>query len=873
MTLHRPSPDRRPRRFPHPPRWSPLFPPAVPLLCLSTWAALTPWTAPSLAQTIVADTTLQQPTIVQQSGSPRLWTITGGTPNQAGNLLFHSFLFFTLGSGETVLFNNSPQVNNIFARVTGTVASSLPGTLRTSNPANLFLLNPNGVRMNGQTRLDIGGSFFASTGDRLIFADGSYFSARSPNPAPLLVVNPPTALWMGNNPGDIIIGGGTHGLRFNSDFSINRQFQATGTAVSPGQFMGLIGNSVTFNGSYLRATQGTIEVASLASGTVQLKTPTTDSPWHFSYDEASSRFSPITLNSRTALDVSGPGGGNLSLQGSQIAVNAGSTLIADTLGSQVGGLLRVRGTESVTVAGVGGTSPNVFASSLFAAVNPGASGQGGTLEVITPFFRTANGAIIGVDTFGSGNAGTLRVQGGVVEVDRADWSVQSSSAASGRGGEIDLNIDTLRVLNGGQILAQSLGQGSAGRVFIEAKDSVLIQGERLTTRGNVLNSVITAFQGERSRGSGQVEITAGSLRLQDGGRISMTSRSTDASLGQGSLVITARDFVEVTGTSSNGAPSLITTTAEGGIKGDRITITTPYLTARQGGQISSGTFGQGAGGDLQLTVAETLTLEGRSAVIPGNNLGNLPVFKDITGAWFPSGLLAGSTGIGSAGTLAVQAKAIILRDHAEMTVSGESSGNAGNLVIQDSDLIQLQGESKIRGDTRSGAGNIQINGDRLELTENSSITTNALGQTLESGNITVEVGSLSLDRSLIASDTVGGRAGDVSITATQLPGLLLNQGRISANGGLGDLSLKAPLIVLQNQSLVSTNGQGIPSAIAGTSTTSDGGNITVASIEPSQGTLRLSDSKITANAQNSNGGSIRLEIPEIYLDQASAITT
>ncbi|MGA1264398.1 MAG: beta strand repeat-containing protein, partial [Prochlorothrix sp.] len=240
----------------------------------------------------------------------------------------------------------------------------------------------------------------------------------------------------------------------------------------------------------------------------------------------------------------------------------------------------------------------------------------------------------------------------------------------------------------------------------------------------------------------------------------------------------------------------------------------------------------------------------------------------------PSGLLAGSTGTGSAGTLAVQAKAIILRDRAEMTVSGESSGNAGNLVIQNSDLIQLQGESKIRGDTRAGAGNIQINGDRLELTDNSSITTNALSQTLESGNITVEVGSLSLDRSFIASDTVGGQAGDVSITATQLPGLLLNQGRISANGGLGNVSLKAPLIVLQNQSLVSTNGQGIPSSIAGTSsTTSDGGNITVQSIEPSQGILRLSDSKITANAQNSNGGSIRLEIPEIYLDQASAITT
>ncbi|MGA1262563.1 MAG: filamentous hemagglutinin N-terminal domain-containing protein, partial [Prochlorothrix sp.] len=550
MTLRRPSSDRRSPRspLPCPPRQPQLSRQTVPALCLSSLAALTAWTSPSLAQTIRADTTLQQPTIVQQSGSPRLWTITGGTPNQTGDLLFHSFLFFTLGTDETVLFNNSPQVDHIFARVTGTVASSLPGTLRTSNPANLFLLNPNGITMNSRTRLDIGGSFFASTGDRLIFADGSYFSARSPNPAPLLVVNPPTALWMGNNPGPITIGGVTHGLRYNSDFSINRQFRSTGVAVTPGQFMGLIGNQVNLNGANLTATQGTIEIASLASGTVQLTTPTAGSPWRFSYDEANSLFSPISLNTSTAVEVSGPGGGNLSLQGSQITLDNGSVLLADTLGSQTGGLLRVRGTESVTVTG----TRNGFTSGLFAAVNPGASGSGGTLEVITPFFRTANGAIIGVDTFGSGNAGTFRVRGGIVEVDKADWSVQSFGTSTGRGGEIDLGIETLRVLNGGQILAQSLGQGSAGRVFIDAKDSVLIQGERLTTRGNVLNSVITAFQSEGSRGAGEVEIKTGSLILQDGGRISMTSRSTDSSLGQGSLVITARDFVEVTGTSSNG---------------------------------------------------------------------------------------------------------------------------------------------------------------------------------------------------------------------------------------------------------------------------------------------------------------------------------
>ncbi|MEB3273281.1 MAG: hypothetical protein VKJ85_05800 [Prochlorothrix sp.] len=751
--------------------------------------------------------------------------------------------------------------------MTGTAASGLPGTLKTSHPANLFFLNPNGINMDSRTRLDIGGSFFASTGDRLIFEDGSYFSAGTPNSAPLLVVNPPTALWMGENSGSMTVEGSTHGLFYNGDFSINRSRRSTGLEVSPGQVIQLVGNGISFDGANVAATQGTIEVASLAAGTVQIQTPTADSPWSLAYNEAESQFSPIRFSSSSAIEVSGPGGGNLALQGSRIDLQSGSVLLADTLGSEAGGVLRVRGTEAVTVEG----TRNGFTSGLFAAVDPGVSGQGGRLEVVSPLFRTANGAIIGVDTFGSGNAGVFQVQGGRVEVDRADWSVQSFGQSTGRGGRIDLDIDTLQVVNGAQILAQSLGSGSAGEVRIKAKDSIFIQGERIVGNG-IVNSVITTFQGSNSRGSGQVVIETGSLTLQDGGRISMSSRSRDASLGQGSLVITARDFIDVIGTSSNGAPSLITTTAEGQIKGNNITITTPYLTARQGGQISTGTTAAATGGDLTLTVGDTLTLEGRSAVIEGNNLGEIPVFKDSTGLWFPSGLLAGSTGAGAAGTLTVKGGTIALRDRAELTVSGEGSGNAGNLILEMA-RIQLQGGSQIRGDTRAGAGNIQIASHQLSLRDNSSITTNALGQTLGSGNITVQVGSLSLDRSVIASDTEGGLAGNVSVTATQWPGIQLNQGRISANGGLGNVSLNAPLLSLTNQSLVSTNGQGTTGAIdpidRSGQTSRGGGNIQI----QSTGSLSLRDSAVTANAQNSNGGSIRLVVPDIDLDQASAITT
>ena len=818
------------------------------------------------AQTILPDSTLPLRTLVQQStpnGGPRLWTVTGGTPNQGGNLLFHSFLFFTLGNGETVLFDNAPTVDHIFARVTGTVASSLPGTLRSSHPTNLFLMNPRGIIMNSLTRLDLGGSFLATTGDRLLFEDGLSFDAAPANAPPLLVINPPTAIAMGNNPGSIGMTGTTHGLFFDGNLSVNRSRRATGIAVATGQHLTLVGNGITLNGANLTAPQGTVELGSVKAGVVSLNADFSQSPWVLGYDEGQSVFSPIRINTSSAIEVSGPGGGNVSLQGSTIDVLNGSTILADTLGSQRGGTLRVRGTESVTVEG----TRNGFTSSLFAAVNPGAGGDGGSLEVITPQFRTASGSIIGVDTFGAGDAGMLTVAGGTVEVDQATWSVQSFSQATGRAGRIELDIETLRVINGGQVLAQSLGRGEAGSVWIRATDSVLVQGERVLANRNVLNSLITTFQDLNSAGSDEITLETGDLRIEDGGRISMLSKAQNSAIAPGQLKITAHNGITIAGTSSNGVPSLITTTADNQAQGDHIAITTPQLTIRDGGQISSGTVGSGRGGDLGLTVTGALTLMG-GVPVPSGNLGGIPVFRDASGHQFPSGLFAGSTGAGSAGNLTVTAGTVAVMDQAEMTVSSDSTGNAGTLTLKAA-AIDLQNQGRLRGDTRSGFGNIAIEGDRLSLRDHSSISTNALGQTLGSGEINLTLGSLSLTDSSITSDTSTGLAGNVTVTAQQPQGIALHGSRISATGGLGNISLRSPQINLQNQSLLSTDGQGVDTTLSSTALTTAGGNIVLVS----DGQLVLDQSRITANALNSNGGEITITVPTVTLDRGSAITT
>jgi filamentous haemagglutinin family N-terminal domain len=108
-----------------------------------------------------------------------------GSGTVFGSNLFHSFtqfnvpttgVQFTTGTSSV----NGSAINNIINRVTGSDPSRILGTIesRTYFPnANLYLLNPNGVIFGANARLDIGGSFFATTGTGLNFTNGQTFLA------------------------------------------------------------------------------------------------------------------------------------------------------------------------------------------------------------------------------------------------------------------------------------------------------------------------------------------------------------------------------------------------------------------------------------------------------------------------------------------------------------------------------------------------------------------------------------------------------------------------------------------------------------------------------------------------------------------------
>ncbi len=189
---------------------------------------------------IVPDNTL--PVNSQVTGCP-VCLIEGGTVR--GVNLFHSFEEFSVQTGGEAFFNNGLSIENILGRVTGTNISDIDGWIRANGTVNLFLINPNGIVFGENARLDVGGSFVASTDNSFTFPDGSEFSATNPQAPPLLTINVTPGLQYGTPPTGDINNSGNLAVESGQTLAFyGNQVTSTGSLVAPGGTVMVLGERI-----------------------------------------------------------------------------------------------------------------------------------------------------------------------------------------------------------------------------------------------------------------------------------------------------------------------------------------------------------------------------------------------------------------------------------------------------------------------------------------------------------------------------------------------------------------------------------------------------------------------------------------------------
>lgn len=778
------------------------------------------WNINPVAAQIVPDATLPVNSQVTVEGNT--FTLDGGTT--AGSNLFHSFSEFSLPTGWEAFFNNPTNIDNIFTRVTGGQISEIDGLIRANGGANLFLLNPSGIVFGPNAQLNLGGSFFASTANEIVFVDGR-FSAIEPETQPLLLINVPIGLQYGTNPGAIVDRSQVSGILFENPVT-------TGLQVNLGETLALVGGEVRLEGGNLTAEGGRIELGSVGAGLVGIGSVEAGFPLTYSPDQP---FTDITLSDGAIVDTSGNGGGTIQVRGRNISLFEGSQIRSNTLGSGLGGDLTVTASQGITVRG---RLPDLQPSALQVRVEgESARGTGGNLILEAPQLTVAEGARVAVSSLtpNPADGGNLTVRAQGVEIsgiatqngeplhNRAGEVLPSqlSSVTSGAGnaGYIQIETGELLATEGGQVTASTLGSGDAGTVTITAKDITLtgrsIEGSEpsgLLARvepGGTGNANNLTVEAQRLRVEGGARISASSLWVGDAGDIAI--RSTE----RVDVIGVVRDEVGIPNTNN---PSQISALTRGSGNAGDVTIETDRLQVSDGGQIVTSTFNSGNGGDLRVTAAEAL-IRGRLEVgnIPSGLLarvepigevaatgmgGNLSLTADQLRVDDGARVTAASQSVGDAGNVTISAiDRLEVSDSGEISVRGLSSGKPGNLTVAGSILLDRQGSLSASSQAGRG-GNIGLRSPHLQLRRNSTIS--AEGSTVQEtfdGNINLDAETVVLlESSGIRTNAVNPQGGsNINIRPLDGVGVAIFRSPDSTISAAGNLSVEGKIQVDPNE--------------------------------------------------------------------------
>ena len=766
-----------------------------------------------------------------------------------GDNLFHSFDDFSVSTGSEAFFNNASDIVNIFSRVTGGNISNIDGLIRANGTANLFLINPAGIVFGRDASLQLGGSFYGSTADSIVFNDGEFSATDLENP-PLITVNAPIGLRFRDNPGEIISRASQLYVD-TSDISERSIFQIT---------IALIGGNVSFSNGFLTVPGGNIELGGLSTGgNVTIEE---DGSLRFSDDAVkadvvldSTFISASTLTDESGFVVVPVIDGQIDSQ-SRIAVNALNLTLSNFSGLFISSgtfifdvfpgdtdIIFIDNPSSIEV----NVTENISLQDSFISTIALGNIRSGNIEIRSRQLILNNFSSIRSSTEAEGDAGNVNIfvedliqldNNSLIVADALDFIFDEEGELQdviGNGGSIVIDTNTLQIFDNSGVFAETFGSGNGGNISIAANASLVLSN------------------------SSQISANALDLTTGDAGDVLSTGDAGNVTVITSDLNLNADSIIGALTTGQGNAGNI-------GIFADNVTLTNS--------RIAANTFSASTGnaGNLEIRTVN-LRLQDNSIITSstgGRGFAGENISIDATNSIeilnnssISGNVLPGAAGNGSNISVATSNLRIDNNSAISANIEPNATGSGGNVRVI-TDNLQLNNGSNVTASTFGfgDAGNIEVFSiDSIELLQSSGILAEVLtGSTGNGGNITVSTDSLDINSlsGISVATQEQTNAGSIEIRNTN--SIFLNQGFVNADtfrGSNGNLSLiNFEILSLQNESLISARSRSNnPNANGGNIFIRDGFAV-IAS--PGQ------NNDIIANNQVGVGGNIELDTQVLF---------
>lgn len=601
-------------------------------------------------------------------------------------------------------------------------------------------------------------------------------------------------------------------------------------------------------------------------------------------------------------------------KGGNLNIDAGSILVLND--SRIGSVSQGQGDSGNISIEADGRVVFDNSSVALSDIESGAVGNSGNVDITADFLLVLNGSQVSSGSGGLGNSGDI-----VISTDRGVVFDNSSSAisrirhgATGEGGNIVIEAESLLVRNNSDISSSSLGQGNAGDILIDVEGSITLNNSSLIrsdiglgasgnggdisiesealyveedsriiselnaesgSAGNILidvdNQIVFIAGSDVRSSTRRAEGDSGDIEIKAGNLFVIEDSAIDSRIQEG-MGQAGNIFIDVDNQLVLDRDSLLVSFVDEDSTGGsgNIQVETDELLLLNGSGITSGVRGRlGNAGNIVVVANDYVSVDNNSSVESATvsrtvgNGGNISIETDDLFLRNNSTIATASQGVGNAGDVVITAQNGISIENSSRIISGiepGTVGNGGNITIKAQDFyLRQQSQLRANSNGQGNAGSIMVDVTGQFVLDggsdvNSEISAPASGS---AGNIQVDADSVYIgSMSQLSSSTSGqGSTGNIAISAdTQVyleDGQIRNDVNVGAVGNSGTIDINSSSLVVESGSL------GLAGISSSTFGQGDAGDITLL-IED---TATFSNSALLTSVESEasgNGGDITI---------------